>query len=167
MLQSAQNKRSSQGPPRLPVWILVAGSIGLSAFQAPRTAWSVPAQQPVAEAQQTGTSQPASSVETLHVLSGRSLVITSPARIKRVSVADPAVLDAIAVNPNQLLLNGKAPGAASLVIWDETGQSQTFDAYVDLDVTALKSQIRQVLPGEPIAVDAQGGVVTLSGRASS
>ncbi len=94
-------------------------------------------------------------------------MITSPARIKRVSVADPAVLDAIAVNPNQLLLNGKAPGAASLVIWDETGQSQTFDAYVDLDVSGLRSQIRQVLPNEPVSVDAQGSVVTLSGRVSS
>jgi pilus assembly protein CpaC len=167
MPPSAKNSLSSQRFQKLLGWILLAGLMGLSPSHAPRAAWSAPAQQPAADRQQGAATQPASSVETLHLLSGRSLVITSPVRIKRVSVADPAVLDAVAVNPNQLLLNGKAPGVASLVIWDETGQSQTFDAYVDLDVAGLKSQIRQVLPNEPVAVDAQGSVVTLSGRVSS
>ena len=107
------------------------------------------------------------SAEVLHLLGGRSLVITSPARIQRVSVADPAVLDALVVSPTQILINGKAPGAASLVFWDETGQSQTFDVFVDLDVAELAEKIHQVLPDEPIRVEARGGVLTLSGRVSS
>jgi pilus assembly protein CpaC len=84
-----------------------------------------------------------------------------------VSVADPAVLDALVVSPTQILINGKAPGAVSLVIWDETGQSQTFDVFVDLDVAELAEKIRQVLPNEPVRVEARGGVLTLSGRVSS
>lgn len=141
--------------------------MGLSPAYARHPATSAPAQQPETQKEPAGAAPESSSGEALHLLSGRSLVMTSPVRIKRVSVADPAVLDAIAVNPNQLLLNGKAPGAVSLVVWDETGQSQTFDVYVDLDVTELKSQIRQVLPDEPVEVGSQGGVVTLSGRVSS
>jgi len=105
--------------------------------------------------------------ETLHLLGGRSLVINSPARIQRVSVADPAVLDALVVNPNQILINGKAAGASSLVIWDEKGQSQTFDVFVDLYVAELAEKIHQLLPGEPIEVEALGGVVTLRGRVTS
>src|SRR5271165_3792741 len=70
---------------------------------------------------------PGPSAEALHLLVGRSLVISSPSRIFRISVADPAIVDALAVSPTQILINGKAPGVASLVIWDETGQSQTFD----------------------------------------
>ena len=108
-----------------------------------------------------------SSVEALHLLVGRSLVISSPSRITRISVADPAVVDALAVSPTQVLINGKGPGVASLVIWDETGQSQTFDAYVDVDVTELSAKLRQVLPGEQVQVEARGGVVTLSGKVSS
>jgi len=108
-----------------------------------------------------------SAPETLHLLGGRSLVITSPARIQRVSVADPAVLDALVVNPTQILVNGKAPGASSLVIWDEKGQSQTFDVFVDLDVSEMGEKIHQILPHDPIEVEARGGVVTLSGKVSS
>jgi pilus assembly protein CpaC len=98
---------------------------------------------------------------------GRSLVITSQARIFRISVADPSIVDALVVSPTQILINGKAPGVASLVIWDETGQNQTFDAYVDVDVSELVGKIHQVLPSEPIQVEARGGVITLSGAVSS
>jgi pilus assembly protein CpaC len=107
------------------------------------------------------------SVEALHLLVGRSLVISSQARILRISVADPAIVDALAVSPTQILLNGKSPGVASLVIWDETGQSQTFDAYVDMDVAEMVEKIRLVFPNEPVQVEARGGVITLSGRVSS
>jgi pilus assembly protein CpaC len=159
------NSPSSGWVQRFAVWMVLAGVTAPGHTFASGPARSGSAQQPATQTELGGTLPEGS--ETLHLLAGRSLVMTSPVRIKRVSVADPTVLDAIAVNPNQLLLNGKAPGAASMVVWDETGQSQTFDVFVDLDVTELKSQIRQVLPNEPVQVDAQGSVVTLSGRVSS
>jgi pilus assembly protein CpaC len=105
--------------------------------------------------------------ETLHVLVGRSLVITSPARIKRISVADPNIVDAVAVSPNQILLNGKAPGAVSLVLWDETGQSQEFDINVDIDIRGLADQFREAFPDQPVKVEVQKDVVVLSGPVSS
>ena len=108
-----------------------------------------------------------SSAEALHLLVGRSLVISSPSRITRISVADPAVVDALAVSPTQVLINGKGPGVASLVIWDESGQTQTFDAYVDVDVSELTAKLGQVMPGEQVQVEARGGVVTLAGKVSS
>ncbi len=108
-----------------------------------------------------------SSAEALHLLVGRSLVISSPSRITRISVADPAIVDALAVSPTQVLINGKGPGVASLVIWDESGQTQTFDAYVDVDVSELTAKLDQVMPGEQVQVEARGGVVTLAGKVSS
>jgi pilus assembly protein CpaC len=82
-------------------------------------------------------------------------------------VADPTIVDALVVSPTQILISGKSPGVASLVIWDETGQSQTFDAYVDVDVAELTAKIHQILPDEPVRVEARGGVTTLSGMVSS
>ena len=105
--------------------------------------------------------------EALHLLSGRSLVISSPVRIQRVSVADPAVMDALVVSPQQVLLNGKVAGVSSLVIWDDKDQSRAFEVFVEMDVTALAEKLRQVLPAEPIRIEARGGVVTLSGKVSS
>src|SRR5208283_3461510 len=90
------------------------------------------AQASAAAAPQAAPSEP--SAEALHLLVGRSLVISSQARIFRISVADPTIVDALVVSPTQILMSGKSPGVASLVIWDETGQSQTFEAYVDMDV---------------------------------
>ncbi len=85
----------------------------------------------------------------------------------RISVADPTIVDALVVSPTQILISGKAAGVASIVIWDETGQNQTFDAYVDLDVAELAAKIHQILPQEPVQVEARGGVITLSGLVSS
>ncbi|MGA3166028.1 MAG: type II and III secretion system protein family protein [Terriglobia bacterium] len=144
---------------------LLAGLLLAWVSFGPRRTEAFAGQAGAAAVPQAASSSP--SAEALHLLGGRSLVITSPARIQRVSVADPAVLDALVVSPTQILINGKAPGAASLVIWDETGQSQTFDVFVDLDVAELAEKIRQVLPNEPIRVEARGGVLTLSGRVSS
>jgi pilus assembly protein CpaC len=109
----------------------------------------------------------APSAEALHLLVGRSLVITSQSRIFRISVADPSIVDALVVSPTQILVSGKAPGVASLVLWDESGQSQTFDAYVDLDIAEITQKLHQVMPTEPIQVESRGGVITLSGAVSS
>jgi pilus assembly protein CpaC len=133
----------------------------------PEHAQAVPAAQTPAQQAVSAPAQQEESAETLHLLAGRSLVITSPARIRRVSVADPTIIDAVVVNPNQLLINGKAPGASSLVMWDEAGQSQTFDVLVDLDVVGLGESIHDVLPSEQVQVQATRGVVTLSGQVSS
>jgi len=123
---------------------------------------------PTAMAQQAAAPpQEAALAERLHLLVGRSLVISSPVRVKRVSIADPNVADAIIINPKQILLNGKTAGGVSLVLWDEADQSQTFEVFVDLDILGLSQKLREVFPDEPIHVEASKDVVMLSGKASS
>jgi pilus assembly protein CpaC len=95
------------------------------------------------------------------------LVITSPSRIKRVSLADPAIAEAIVVSPTQVLVNGKAPGGVSLIIWDENEQSQAFEVSVDIDVLSLTEKIHEVFPNEPVVVETSKDVVMLSGKISS
>ncbi|HWH60061.1 MAG TPA: pilus assembly protein N-terminal domain-containing protein [Terriglobales bacterium] len=133
------------------------------AFSEPQQA-DMKAVTPTAQASQTSSAE---SAQTLHVLVGRSLVITSATRIKRVSLADPAIAEAIVVSPTQVLLNGKAPGGVSLIIWDESGQSQAFEVSVDIDVMGLSQKIHEVFPSEPVQVTTSGPVVMLSGRVSS
>src|SRR6202050_330177 len=115
-----------------------------------------------------GSQQQMSEVpQALHLLVGRSLVITSPTRIKRVSLADPAIAEAIVVSPNQVLVNGKAPGGVSLLIWDEADQSQDFEVSVDIDTLSLSQKIHDVFPNEAIQIETSKDVVMLSGRVSS
>ncbi len=97
----------------------------------------------------------------------RSIVISSPTRIKRVSLADPNIAEAIVVSPNQVLVNGKTPGGVSLLLWDESDQSQAFEVSVDIDVLGLSQKIREVFPAEPVQVETSRDVVMLSGSVSS
>jgi pilus assembly protein CpaC len=127
---------------------------------------------PASKAQTTAQTQPepaqsSGAPEQLHLLVGRSLIITSPGRIKRVSVADPSIAEAIVVTPYQILLNGKAPGGVSLLIWDESDQSQAFEVSVDIDVLSLSEKIHEVFPSEPVVVESSKDSVMLSGKISS
>ncbi len=109
----------------------------------------------------------AAGPEALHLIVDRSLVITSPVQIKRISLANPDICDALVVSPREILLNGKHAGATSLVIWGQSGQMQTFDIYVDLDVLELSNDIRKTFPNVPVKVRVSKNLVTLSGHVSS
>jgi pilus assembly protein CpaC len=115
----------------------------------------------------TGQAQESAEPQTLHLLVGRSLVITSPSRIKRVSLADPEIAEAIVVSPTQVLVNGKKPGGVSLLLWDETDQSQAFEVSVDIDVLGLSQKIHEVFPNENVHIDTSKDVVIITGKISS
>jgi len=157
---------------KLTPMFLLLGALHLGASPAP--AQSQPATPPPA------TVQPAAQApvpvtqaaeqegpQTLHLLVGRSIVISSPARIKRVSLADPNIAEAIVVSPTQVLVNGRTPGGVSLIIWDESDQSQSFEVSVDIDVLGLSQKIHEVFPTEDVHIETSRDVVMLSGKISS
>jgi pilus assembly protein CpaC len=150
------------------LWLLGAMNFssllfGPAVLAAQDQAPAVQAPTPVQGGQVTDAEAP----QALHLLVGRSLVITSPSRIKRVSLADPAIAEAIVVSPTQVLVNGKVPGGVSLLIWDEADQSQAFEVSVDIDVLGLSQKIHEVFPSEPVHIETSKDVVMLSGRISS
>ena len=105
--------------------------------------------------------------ERMHLLVGQSLVINFVERIRRVSIANPAVCDALIVSPHQMVLDGKAPGNVSVVVWRESGKSQTFDVSVDLNIGELVQRIHEIFPEQPVDVESAQDAITLSGHVSS
>jgi len=105
--------------------------------------------------------------QALHLLVGRSLVITSPTRIKRTSLADPAIAQAVVVSPTQVVLSGVAPGGTSFILWDESELNQNFEVSVDIDIQSLNQKIRAAFPSEPVQLEASKDIVMLSGKISS
>ena len=103
----------------------------------------------------------------LRVMVGKSLLINTTERIKRVSVTDPTVADAISVTPTQVLINGLAPGEISLLIWDEAERSQSFDLRVDVDITAASEEMHKLFPNELIAVTPSRSAIVLSGHVTT
>ena len=105
--------------------------------------------------------------QTLHVLVGKSVIINVAAPLTRVLSSNPAAIETMATSPTEVVLEGKAPGASSVILWDDTGHSRVLDVQVDLDVAGLRSAIQRAYPGEHLEVEADGGHLVLSGSASN
>ena len=126
---------------------------------------------PAAAAQAPATPSPAQNVTPgaapLRVMVGKSLLINTTERLKRVSVTDPTVADAIVVTPTQVLVNGLAPGEVSLLIWDELERSRSFDLRVDVDITAASEEMHRLFPDEQINVTPSRSAIVLSGHVTT
>ncbi|HTA23715.1 MAG TPA: pilus assembly protein N-terminal domain-containing protein [Terriglobales bacterium] len=103
----------------------------------------------------------------LRVLVGKSILINTTERIKRVSVTDAAVADPIVVAPTQILVHGRSAGEVSLLIWDELDRSRSFDLRVDVDVSAATEEEKAVFPDEQITVTPSRSAIVLSGHVST
>src|SRR5580692_13068203 len=66
----------------------------------------------------------------LVVTVGKSLVLDNAMNIQRISLANGDLAEAVAVNPREVLINGKAPGETSLIIWQQGGPRLLFDLAV-------------------------------------
>jgi pilus assembly protein CpaC len=97
---------------------------------------------------------------------GRSLVMTSPFEITRIAVTNPAVADATVVAPTEILIDGKAAGTVSLIVWGQ-GQRAQYDIVVDRGVSSLQQQLNLIFPGEDLQASQTDDAVILTGHAST
>lgn len=103
----------------------------------------------------------------LRVMVGKSILINTADRLKRVSVTNPSVADAVVVSPNQLLIHGRAPGEVTLIVWDDQERSRSFDLRVDVDITSAADQIKSLFPDEQVKISASRDAVVLTGHVSN
>ena len=91
----------------------------------------------------------------LMVTVGKSLIIDSPMKIQRISVANGELIEAVAVNPKEVLINGKAAGETSLIVWQEGGNRLLYDLTVrssPLRLDVVRQQLARDFPNEDINV---------------
>jgi pilus assembly protein CpaC len=100
------------------------------------------------------------------ITAGRSTVLTIDFDVTRIALTNPAVADATVVEPREILIDGKAPGTVTMILWGADRRVQ-YDVVVDPPVSGLQQQLRNLFPGEDINVNEQGEATTLSGRVSS
>jgi len=103
----------------------------------------------------------------LRVMVGKSLLINTTERIKRISITDPAIAFARPITATQILVHGKTPGEVSLLIWDELERSRSFDLRVDVDVSACAEEEHRVFPEEQIVVTPSRAAIVLSGHVTT
>ncbi|HTF67443.1 MAG TPA: pilus assembly protein N-terminal domain-containing protein, partial [Edaphobacter sp.] len=125
---------------------------------------------------------PASSAQTssqdstndLAVTVGQSVLVDSAQPIQRISVGLGEFVEASAVNPSEVMINGKAPGQTSLILWQVGGGRQFFNVTVRPNSFAasdrlegLRRELRTELPGQPLQVSSENGLVFLRGTAKN
>lgn len=148
-------------------WVLIAAALGAVAIPGAAAQSSVPA----------ATAAPAPAVEdaagtalignSLRLVVGRSMFINTKERLRRIYVSNPDVLDSITASPNQIVVTAKAPGETSLILWDEDGNTHSWQITSDMDVSDLREALHAALPNEEIHAEGRGDSITLSGMVSS
>ena len=106
------------------------------------------------------------AVEKIPLTAGRSTVLPTTFDITRIAVTNPAIADAVVVQPREVLIDGKGAGTVSLIIWGATDRRQ-FDVIVEPAVTTLQQRLATLFPGEDIQVTVNDEAIVLSGRVSN
>jgi pilus assembly protein CpaC len=110
---------------------------------------------------------PVGAQQVLHVFVGKSVIINVQERLKRVLSSNPAAVETLVTSPTQVVVEGKAAGTSSLILWDEAGNSQLLDVIVELDVSELRAAIERAYPNQKIDVQVDGARLILSGNVSA
>ena len=102
----------------------------------------------------------------LDVTIGKSQVLDLQEPFTRVSVTNPAIADVFVVTPNQILINGKAVGNTSLVVF-YPAKTVFFDLVVQSDLVLLRERLKQVAPRDEIEAHPAQDAIILTGSVAS
>jgi pilus assembly protein CpaC len=108
---------------------------------------------------------PAEAFQKINITAGQSTVLTTNFDVTRIAVTNPGVADATVVQAREILIDGKAPGTISLVLWG-TDRREQYELIVEPAVTNLQQKLQELFPGEDIQVGITDEAIVLSGRVS-
>jgi len=110
------------------------------------------------------------STNDLTVGVGKAVLVDCAQPIHRVAIGVGDIAEAMAVSPTEVMINGKAPGETSLIIWDIRGGRQFFNVIVRAstaisgdNLDAVRRELRTELPGQAVRVSFDNNNVYLRG----
>ena len=110
------------------------------------------------------------SANELSVAVGKTVLVDCVRPVSRVAIGLGDIAEASAITRNEIMVNGKAPGETSLIIWDDRGGRQFFNVTVRTSATALdtsmesiRRQLRTELPGQSLNLTSENGIIYLRG----
>ncbi len=105
----------------------------------------------------------------LSVVAGRSVLLDCAQPVQRVAVGS-GIAEATAISPTEIMVNGKAPGETTLILWEKGGSREFFNVTVRASQSAgsdrldsVRRELKRELPDQAIKVNAENGAVFLSG----
>ena len=116
-------------------------------------------------AQDAAVNQTTASRE-LAVTVGKSVLVDSPQQIERISVANGDLAEAIAITPREILINGRAPGETSMIVWQQGGNRLFFDLTVrrnETRIDGIRRELAQETGSQDVSLEVEGDTVFLRG----
>jgi pilus assembly protein CpaC len=151
--------------------LLLSVAMQSAEASAEKTAVAQPSSKAATEAaapeQQYAQPTLAPETQSVHVQVGRSIILNTQARLRRIVVSNPNVLDTATVSPTQVVVTAKAPGSSSLVLWDESSNARIVDVYADVDISGLSDGIKSAYPHDSVQIEAEQGKIVVTGRVPS
>lgn len=123
-----------------------------------------PAQEPPPPPRPTAAARPLESLPVT-ITVGRGELIQFKDVVDRVSVSEPAIADAVVVSPYEVVLNAKAAGNTTAMIWHGSDVSR-YELTIQPDLTEIRQQMAASLPNEHIQVTASKDSILLTGVVS-
>ncbi len=144
-------------------WIAAAQ---ISAPSSPGSKSSAPIHAGTALGQLTVPSGTSSRSDSdLIVTVNQSIVLEHAVGIRRISIATPEIADAVAVSSTEVLINGKAVGDTTLILWDTRGNRSNFEVHVlanSSKLEAVRAEIHREV-GTGVSLGIEDGTVFLRG----
>ena len=107
------------------------------------------------------------TVEEMRLTVGKSIVLDYPADVRQISTSDPNVVDAVAVSTREVLLNAKAAGSTTVIIWSREGQRTIYSINVEQNLEPLRRLLKETFPNEPITIQSSRESLSLTGQVST
>ena len=104
--------------------------------------------------------------ERISVGSGKTRLMDMPVDIARVSVASPETAEAVPVDARTIMINGRAPGETSLVIWLSDNSRREYDLNVTMAGGRIDLANQQIAGefGDDVHLSVNNAAVYLTGR---
>jgi pilus assembly protein CpaC len=110
------------------------------------------------------------STNDLSVAVGKTVLVDCQWPVARVSIGLGEIAEVHATSPSEIMVEGKALGETSLIIWDTHGGRQFFNVTVRASAAglnetldAIRRELKAELPGENLKVSSENGSVFLRG----
>ncbi|MBM7557193.1 pilus assembly protein N-terminal domain-containing protein [Halanaerobacter jeridensis] len=109
-----------------------------------------------------GTISYAKEVKRLEIPNGESQLVKID-NLGRVAVGNPKIADVIAISNQELLINGRSPGATTVHIWDQKGL-KLYKVKITKEQSTVLNRLRQLINYKTVQVAKVNDTILLSGK---
>ena len=106
----------------------------------------------------------------LSVVAGRSVLLDCAQTVQRVAIGTAGIAEASVISPTEIMVNGKAVGETTLILWEKGGSREFFNVTVRSSQSSANDGLESVrralmreLPDQAVKVTGENGSLFLSG----